>query len=90
MGVSALIGPLNSWGMSGLPREIMMDASAFFAAVRQACASLGTAIMVLVITSLSATAQSGAMGMSFAYQAAFGISAVLAACVLVVVIAKVR
>ena len=90
MGVSALIGPLNSWGMSGLPREIMMDASAFFAAVRQACASLGTAIMVLVITSLSATAQSGAMGMSFAYQAAFGISAVLAVCVLVVVIAKVR
>ena len=90
MGVSALIGPLNSWGMSGLPREIMMDASAFFAAVRQACASLGTAIMVLVITSLSATAQSGAMDMSFAYQAAFGISAVLAACVLVVVIAKVR
>ena len=90
MGVSALIGPLNSWGMSGLPREIMMDASAFFAAVRQACASLGTAIMVLVITSLSATAQSGAMGMSFAYQAAFGISAVLAACVLAVAIAKVR
>ena len=90
MGVSALIGPLNSWGMSGLPREITMDASAFFAAVRQACASLGTAIMVLVITSLSAAAQSGAMGMSFAYQAAFGISAVLAACVLAVAIAKVR
>ena len=90
MGVSALIGPLNSWGMSGLPHEIMMDASAFFAAVRQACASLGTAIMVLVITSLSATAQSGAMDMSFAYQAAFGISAVLAACVLAVAIAKVR
>ena len=90
MGVSALIGPLNSWGMSGLPREIMMDASAFFAAVRQACASLGTAIMVLVITSLSATAQSGAMGVSFAYQVAFGISAVLAACVFAVAIAKVR
>ena len=30
------------------------------------------------------------MDMSFAYQAAFGISAVLAACVLIVVIAKVR
>ena len=90
MGVSALIGPLNSWGMGGLPREIMMDASAFFAAVRQACASLGTALMVLAITSLSAMAQSGALDAVFAYQAAFGISAVLAICVLAVAAAKVR
>lgn len=90
MGVSALIGPLNSWGMSGLPREIMMDASAFFAAVRQACASLGTAIMVLVITSLSAAAQAGAVDAVLAYQVAFGISAVLAACVLAIAVAKVR
>ncbi len=90
MGVSALIGPLNSWGMGGLPREIMMDASAFFAAVRQACASLGTALMVLAITSLSAVAQTGAIDAVFAYQVAFGISAVLAICVLAVAAAKVR
>lgn len=90
MGVSALIGPLNSWGMGGLPREIMMDASAFFAAVRQACASLGTALMVLTITSLSAVAQTGAIDAVFAYQVAFGISAVLAICVLAVAAAKVR
>ena len=90
MGVSALIGPLNSWGMGGLPREIMMDASAFFAAVRQACASLGTAIMVLAITTLSTAAQAGAIDAALAYQAAFGVSAVLAACVLVVAMAKVR
>ncbi len=90
MGVSALIGPLNSWGMGGLPREIMMDASAFFAAVRQACASLGTALMVLAITSLSAMAQTGAVDAVFAYQAAFGISAALAICVLAVAVAKVR
>ena len=90
MGVSALIGPLNSWGMGGLPREIMMDASAFFAAVRQACASLGTALMVFAITSLSAMAQTGAIDAVFAYQAAFGISAVLAICVLAVAAAKVR
>mgnify|MGYP004579157143 FL=1 len=90
MGVSALIGPLNSWGMGGLPREIMMDASAFFAAVRQACASLGTALMVLAITSLSAVAQTGAIDAVFAYQVAFGISAVLAICVFAVAAAKVR
>ncbi len=90
MGVSALIGPLNSWGMGGLPREIMMDASAFFAAVRQACASLGTALMVLAITALSAMAQTSAVDAVFAYQAAFGISAALAICVLAVAAAKVR
>lgn len=90
MGVSALIGPLNSWGMGGLPREIMMDASAFFAAVRQACASLGTAIMVFAITSLAAASQVGAFSEAFAYQVAFGFSAVLAACVLAVAVAKVR
>ena len=90
MGVSALIGPLNSWGMGGLPREIMMDASAFFAAVRQACASLGTAIMVLAITALSAVAQTGAVDAVVAYQVAFGISAVLAICVLAVAVVKVR
>ena len=90
MGVSALIGPLNSWGMGGLPGQIMMDASAFFAAVRQACASLGTAVMVLAITALSAAAATGAVGAQVAYQAAFGISAVLAACVFVVAVTKVR
>lgn len=90
MGVSALIGPLNSWGMGGLPGKIMMDASAFFAAVRQACASLGTAIMVLAITALSASAGAGALEAQVAYQVAFGISAVLAACVLAVAIVKVR
>lgn len=90
MGVSALIGPLNSWGMGGLPGQIMMDASAFFAAVRQACASLGTAVMVLAITALSAAAATGAVGAQVAYQAAFGISAALAACVFVVAVTKVR
>lgn len=90
MGVSALIGPLNSWGMGGLPGQIMMDASAFSAAARQACASFGTAIMVLAITELSAVAATGAIGAQAAYQVAFGISAALAACVFVVAIAKVR
>lgn len=85
LGVSALIGPLNSWGMSGLSRDVMMDGSAFFAAVRQSCASLGTALMVLIISSLAAAASP-----ALAYQLAFGLSAVFAACVLVVAVAKVK
>ena len=85
LGVSALIGPLNSWGMAGLPHDVMMDASAFFAAVRQSCASFGTALMVLVITVVSAAAP-GILG----YQLAFGLSALLSACVFVLAVWKVR
>ena len=86
LGVSALIGPLNSWGMKGLPREITMDGSAFFVASRQASAALGTAIMVLIITVVSATALPAAL----AYQLAFGFSACCALVVLVTAAWKVR
>lgn len=86
IGVSALIGPLTSWGLSGLPHDVMMDGSAFFACVRQACASFGTALMVLVITLLAATSAPAALG----YQLAFGFSALFAVLVLVGSVWKVR
>lgn len=88
IGVSSLIGPLNSWGMSQLPPQIMMDGSAFFACIRQACASFGTALMVFAITALgtSAAGTPAALG----YQVAFGLSALLSLCVLVGAIGKVR
>lgn len=86
IGVSALIGPLNSWGMSGLAHEVMMDGSAFFAAVRQACASLGTALMVLLISALSLAV----LPAHIAYQAAFGLSAALSVAVLACALWKVR
>ncbi len=84
-GVSMLIGPLITYGMMGLPREITMDGSAFFATVRQACASLGTAGMVFVITLASA-----AGAPALAYQLAFGLSAAFAVAMFVCVIWKVR
>lgn len=84
-GVSMLIGPLITYGMMGLPRDITMDGSAFFATVRQACASLGTAAMMLVITTV------GAAGFSaLAYQLAFGLSALFAVCTFICVVWKVR
>lgn len=86
IGVSALIGPLNSWGMSQLPHDIMMDGSAFFACVRQACASFGTAIMMLAITACGGLAAAPALG----YQVAFGISALFSTAVLVGAIFKLR
>lgn len=86
IGVSSLIGPLASWGLSELPRDIMMDGSAFFATVRQVCASLGTAAMVLVITLAGATAAPAALG----YQLAFGLSALLAVATLAGSLWKIR
>lgn len=90
IGVSALIGPLNSWGMSQLPQRIVMDGSASFAAVRQACASLGTAVMMLIIALLSVEAMATGASVAFAYQMAFAFSAVCSLVVLVVALWKVR
>lgn len=88
IGVSSLIGPLNSWGMSELPHQIMMDGSAFFACIRQACASFGTALMVFAITAfgVAATGEPVAAG----YQIAFGLSAVLSIAVFIGAVWKVR
>ncbi len=84
IGVSSLIGPLIAWGMAKLPPQLMMDGSAFSTATRQACASFGTAFMMLAIS--AGAALSGVMG----YQLAFAFSAVLSAVVLFIGIAKVR
>ena len=74
IGVSSIIGPLNSWGMHKLPMDNMIDGSAFFTTVRQACASFGTALMMLLISVVG-----GALG----YNLALGLSAALAAGVLI-------
>lgn len=88
IGVSSLIGPLNSWGLSELPHQIIMDGSAFFACIRQACASFGTALMVFAIAAFGAAASGEAVALG--YQVAFGLSAVLSLCVLAGAVWKVR
>ena len=81
VGVSTLVGPLVSWGLSRLTPDVMVDGSAFFTAIRQACASFGTALMMACIVMVAGT--SGLLG----YQVALGLSAVfslaLLACVLI-------
>lgn len=81
IGVSGLIGPLTSWGLSELDHTIVTDGSSFGTAVRQACASLGTALMVFAVT---------LGGAEVGYHVAFAISAVFAALTLAVSIARVR
>ncbi len=86
IGVSSLIGPLISWGMAKLSFDVMMDGSAFLATARQACASFGTALMMLVIAMASASFGPGAL----AYQLAFGLSALLSVAVLVISVLRIR
>lgn len=84
-GVSGLIGPLTSWGMADLPHEIMTDGSSFGTAVRQACASIGTALMVFAI------AAGASAGMSLVgFHAAFAISGFFAVIVLGLAVARIR
>ena len=96
VGVSGLVGPLNSWGLSGLDRGIMMDGSACFATVRQVCASLGTALMMLIISAVGAAflaadpADAGATAAVLPYQLAFALSTLFALGVLAAAVWKIR
>ncbi len=76
VGVSFMIGPITSWSLNDLPRPLVADGSSFSVAARQACASLGTSVMVCAITLVGASA-TGAAWPALAYHVAFGISAVL-------------
>lgn len=89
IGVSSLIGPLNSWGMHKLPMQNMVDGSAFFTTTRQASASLCTAIMMLLITSAQSL---GAVetGACVGYQLALGFSGLLSVGVFVCALFFVR
>ena len=82
IGVSSIIGPFISWGMSCLPGPLMNDGSIFFVTLRQCCASFGTALMMLLITGVSQLAFTGAAVL--AYQLAFGFSALFSAVVLII------
>lgn len=82
IGISSLIGPLNSWGMRELKVRNMVDGSSFFTTVRQACASLGTALMMLLISVFG--------GGAFAFDLAFAFSAFLSLCVFICALWKVH
>lgn len=81
IGVSSLIGPLNSWGLSKLDFRWMVDGSAFFTMARQACASLGTALMMMLVGI--------AGGGVLSYHLAFGLSALFSLGVLIAAVATV-
>lgn len=83
MGVSGLIGPLTAWSLSSLSGRQISDGSGFGTAVRQACASIGCAGMVLL-------ACGGVFSGEFAFHAAFALSTVFAVATLAVIVVRVR
>ncbi|MDO4501780.1 MAG: DHA2 family efflux MFS transporter permease subunit [Coriobacteriia bacterium] len=90
VGMGALIGPTMSYGLSELPRGIAMDGSSFIVLVRQACASLGTAVMVAIIYLVLGSADAWGVSEALAYQGAFGFSAVFALVMLAVIVLRIR
>lgn len=89
VGVSGLVGPLTSWSLAQLPRPIVADGSSFCISARQACASLGTSVMVFIIATVGVSSI-GLANPALAYQLAFGFSAVMAVATLGFIVAKVR
>lgn len=85
-GVSGLISPLTSWSMEDLPNDLMTDASSFGTAARQAIASMGTALMVLMITIGSGILASPLLG----FQLALALSGFFALLLFFTVLARVR
>lgn len=85
MGVSTLVSPLTSWSFSELSPMHINDGSSFSTAARQAGASVGTALMVFAITA-------GPLfgNVTWGYELAFAISAVLALATLITALWKVR
>ena len=82
VGISGLIGPLTAWSLGELEGRQIADGSAFGIMSRQACASIGTALMV--------TCATGAAGFTgaWAFHAAFGLSFLFALALLILVMAK--
>lgn len=76
-GMSCLMAPTMAYGLSEL-RALTPDGSSFLALVRQACASFGTAVMMLIISALN-----GSASLALPYQAALGFSAAFAVVMLV-------
>lgn len=83
LGVSGLIGPLSSWSLTRLEGRRVAHGSAFGLAVRQTCASVGTALMVFCVEGASLAGASG-------FHAAFAVSAALAAATFACIVARVR
>jgi EmrB/QacA subfamily drug resistance transporter len=63
-GVSTLVAPLISFGLSGLPGSLVVDGSSFFTTLRMAFASFGTAFMMIAISAFGGGGSASGAGAS--------------------------
>lgn len=90
VGMSTIIGPTMTYSLSRLPGRLAMDGSSFIVLIRQACASLGTACMVLLVSTFSEGAATGIVSAAFPYQAAFAFSALFAIVMWVIIATRIK
>ncbi len=83
-GVSSSIGCTLAWLLEDLPRKNVGDGTSFSLVARQASASICTAVMVFIITTLTNIYA----GSIIAYTCAFGFSALLAIVMMILVFSK--
>lgn len=89
VGVSGLIGPLQSWSLARMEGSLVPDGSSASVLLRQVGASVGTAVMVLLIQATVAAPVASALP-ALPYQLAFAFSALLAAGMYLVALVRVR
>jgi len=77
IGVSGLIGPLLTYSLAGLERQLVPHGSSAAVILRQMAATFGTAIMVFCVAMLLPLAADGTVGSAVPYQVAFGFSAAM-------------
>ncbi len=85
-GIAGMIGPLQAWTLGGLEGALISDGSSACIQFRQIGSSIGAAIMVLLIQTISAAGLSTA----FPYQVAFAFSAALVAIEVVLIVKFVK
>ncbi len=87
-GIFMVMGPVNTWSLNVLQKQLIPHGNAAATTLRQVAGSLGTAIIITVMTMV--TLQSSDLGFKAAtvrgFHAAFGVSAVIIAVALVLVL----
>lgn len=85
LGINLVMMPINTWSMSDFTGEIIPHANAVFATLRQIAGSVGTAIFVSIYSVASYTSDS-----LTGIHAAFGASAVMMICAVILAILKIE
>lgn len=92
IGMTLVMSPLNTWSLNALPQQLISHGNAFSATLRQVAASLGTAVIISIMTITTMT--NANLGTTLAtlkgFHMAFLANAVLIAISLIIVLTQVK